>query len=423
MMGLRFAGDVPFREVYIHGLIRDADGQKMSKSKGNVLDPLDLIDGINLDGLIEKRTSGLMQPHLAPRIIEATRRQFPDGIAEFGCDALRFTFASLATTGRDIRFDLGRIEGYRNFCNKIWNAARFVLMATDSLGDGPVAPGIADRWIRSRLDHTVASVHEHFGQYRLDLAAQSIYDFIWHEYCDWYIEFSKVVLNDPDAAAESKRAAQTTLLAVLEAALRLTHPLMPFITEEIWGEIAPRAGKDGPTIMLAPFPESNADARDPEAEADIDWLTGIVLGVRQIRGEMDISPGRSVPVLLDGAGESDRRRLATTEKLVRRIGRIDSIDFCGDGDEPPPSAAALAGSMKVLVPLAGLIDVDAEISRLSKRLARAQADLAKAVGKLANPSFVDNAPDDIVAQERRRQADFERQVRQIEDQIATLESG
>jgi valyl-tRNA synthetase len=262
MMGLKFMGDVPFHEVYIHGLIRDPDGQKMSKSKGNVLDPLDLIDGVELDTLLAKRTTGLMQTHLTPKIEKATRRQFPDGIDEYGADALRFTFASLATTGRDIRFDLGRIEGYKNFCNKLWNASRYVLMNTEDLDAGDAEFSTADRWIRSRLNQATASIHEHFGNYRLDLAAQTVYDFTWHEFCDWYLELSKPILQSEDATAEQKRGTRQTLIEVLEILLRLLHPLMPFVTDEIWAQVAPRAGIEGDTVMLQRYPEASSEQQD-----------------------------------------------------------------------------------------------------------------------------------------------------------------
>ena len=281
MLGLKFMDDVPFHEVYIHGLIRDPDGHKMSKSKGNVLDPLDLIDGVDLDTLLAKRTTGLMQTHLAPKIEKATRRQFPDGIGEYGADALRFTFASLATTGRDIRFDLGRIEGYKNFCNKLWNASRYVLMNTEELDAGEVEFSTADRWIRSRLNQATTSMHEHFANYRLDLAAQTVYDFTWHEFCDWYLELSKPVLQSTEASAEEKRGTRQTLIEVLETLLRLLHPLMPFVTEEIWAQAAPRAGIDGDTIMLQPYPDVRSDWTDNDAEAELEWVKKFILGIRQ----------------------------------------------------------------------------------------------------------------------------------------------
>jgi valyl-tRNA synthetase len=306
MMGLKFMDDVPFHEVYIHGLIRDQDGQKMSKSKGNVLDPLDFIDGVDLDTLLSKRTSGLMQDHLKPRIEAVTREQFPDGIPAFGADALRFTFASLATTGRDIRFDLGRIEGYKNFCNKLWNASHYVLINTEDLDDGETKFSTADRWIRARLNRTIATVHQHFAGYRLDLAAQAMYEFTWHEFCDWYLELSKPVLQSDESSSAEKRGTRTTLIEVLETLLRLLHPLMPFITEEIWQGLSSRAKIDAETIMLQPYPMESEDSKDDQAESEMNWVRQFILGIRQIRGEMDISPGKPVPVLLQNASGDDR---------------------------------------------------------------------------------------------------------------------
>ena len=421
MLGLKFTGEVPFREVYIHGLIRDPDGQKMSKSKGNVLDPLDLIDGVDPDTLVAKRTRGLMQPHLAPRIEQATRQQFPDGIPEYGADALRFTFAALATTGRDIRFDLGRIEGYRNFCNKLWNASRYVLMATEELDEGEEVLSAADHWIRSRLARTVAAVHEQFAGYRLDLAAQAIYEFTWHEFCDWYLELSKPVLQSADASDGAKRGTRRTLIATLESLLRLVHPLMPFISEEIWLRVAPRAGVAGETVMIQSYPEAATGDVDPAAEAEMEWVQGFILGLRRIRGEMDIAPGRRLPVLLQDAGDEDRRLLERHGRLVRDVGRIESVDFLDEGTEVPPSATALLGDMKIFVPMAGLIDVQAERGRLGKQAKKVQAELSRAEAKLANPRFVDNAPADIVAKERDRETEFRRQLAQIREQLERLE--
>jgi len=422
MFGLRFMGDVPFRDVYIHGLIRDQEGQKMSKSKGNVLDPLDLIDGIDLDALLEKRTRGMMQEHLKPKIVKATKKQFPDGIDEFGADALRFTFAALATTGRDIRFDIGRIDGYKNFCNKIWNAARYVLMNTEALDEGDVELSAADRWIRTRFDDTVQSVHKHFKGYRLDLAAQSIYEFTWHEYCDWYIELSKAVLQSDTSSDAQKRGTRQTLVEVLEALLRLTHPIMPFITEEIWQQLAPRAGRDGETIMLEPFPEPDDTTRDDEAVSDIRWVCDFVLGIRQIRGEMDISPGKVLPVILDNAAARDRELASKHAALLTRVGRVASVDVLEPGAEPPASATALLGETRLLVPMKGLIDVDAERARLEKQVAKVSADLATARGKLGNEKFVNNAPPAVVTQERERQADFERQLEALNEQLGKLDT-
>jgi valyl-tRNA synthetase len=421
MMGLKFMGDVPFREVYIHGLIRDPDGQKMSKSKGNVLDPIDLIDGVDLETLLEKRTTGLMQDHLKPKIEKATRKQFPAGIDQYGTDALRFTFAALATTGRDIRFDLGRIEGYKNFCNKIWNASRYVLMNTEDMSSGASEFSTADRWIRARLDHTVTAVQQHFADYRLDLAAQAIYEFTWHEFCDWYLELSKPVLQSDEASAESKRGTQATLIEVLETLLRVMHPLMPFITEEIWQQVAPRASLDTDTIMLRPYPEPDADAQDDAAVADIEWVRHFILGIRQIRGEMDISPGKPLPVLLQDASETDQSRATTYAHLLARVGRVESVTVLGAGEQPPASATALLGDMRLLVPMKGVIDVDAERARLLKQQEKLQIELTRGLGKLNNENFVNNAPTDVVAKERQRAAEVEKTIAQLAEQIAKLD--
>ena len=422
MMGLKFMGDVPFRDVYIHGLIRDQDGQKMSKSKGNVLDPRDLIQGVDLDTLLAKRTTGLMQDHLKPKIEAATRKQFPEGIKDYGTDALRFTFASLATTGRDIRFDLGRIEGYKNFCNKLWNAARYVLLNTEDLDDGNVEFSAADRWIQSRFDKTVENVHAAFAGYRLDLASQAMYEFTWHEFCDWYLELSKPVLQSDASSAAQKRGTRRTLISTLERLLRLIHPLMPFITEEIWQEVGPRAGLSGKTIMLQPYPEASPDERDPEAEAEIDWVMRFILGVRQIRGEMDISPGKPLPVLMQNASDADAARAERHAALLTRVGRVESVQILDATEDAPNSATALMDDMRLLVPMAGLIDVDAERQRLAKLKTKVEAELQKAEGKLANQNFVNNAPEAVVAQERGRVDEFTRQLTQIREQLEKLDA-
>jgi len=421
MMGIKFMGDVPFHEVYIHGLIRAEDGQKMSKSKGNVLDPLDLIDGIDLDGLVDKRTRGMMQDHLAPKIERATRKQFPDGIDQYGADALRFTFAALATTGRDIRFDLGRIEGYKNFCNKLWNAARYVLMNTETLDDGDTEFSAADRWIAARLNHTVNAVHEHFASYRLDLAAHAIYEFTWHEFCDWYLELSKPVLQTEGAPASLQRGTRKTLIDVLESILRLVHPLMPFITEEIWQQVAARANIEGDTIMLRPYPEASGCPQDSKAVDDIEWVKQFILGIRQIRGEMDISPGKKLPVLLQGASDADRQRAESQALLLQRVGRVESVSVLAAGEQPPAAATALLGDLRLLVPMKGLIDVDAERARLDKRMDKVRADLARTNGKLGNENFVNNAPLEVVTQERERAAEFQKTIAQLTEQLEKLQ--
>jgi valyl-tRNA synthetase len=429
MMGLKFMDDVPFREVYIHGLVRDAHGDKMSKSKGNVLDPIDLIDGIELEALVEKRTSGMMQPHLADKIARATRKDFPDGIPGFGTDALRFTFAALASTGRDIKFDLGRIEGYRNFCNKLWNASRYVLMNTEGqdcgtgLGEG-TAPAIelsaADRWIRSRLQRTIAAVDESIRGYRFDRAAQAIYDFTWNNFCDWYLELCKPVLTGADAAPAAKRGTRRTLVQTLETLLRLAHPITPFITEEIWQKVKPLAGVEGNTIMLAPYPVADDSLDDPEAVAETEWVMQFVLGVRRIKGEMNIPPGKPLPVLLEHASDRDLTWLAASRRYLDFLARTESITVLGAGDQAPESAIALVGEMKVLIPMAGLIDKDAELKRLAKEISKLKGDLERTETKLANPSFVEKAPPAVVQKERDKIADQQAAVAKLELQTEKI---
>jgi len=422
MFGLKFMDDVPFREVYVHGLIRDNEGQKMSKSKGNVLDPIDLIDGIDLESLVKKRTSGLMQPHLAAGIEKSTRKQFPDGISSYGTDALRFTFASLATLSRDIRFDVGRIEGYRNFCNKLWNAARYVSMSVEGqdLGDGTEPQSLADRWIRSRLAAMISALDQAFETYRFDLASQALYEFTWYEFCDWYLELSKAVLQSDTASESDKRAARRTLIETLETILRTLHPLMPFITEEIWQRVGPIAGRVGPTIMSQPWPTSAG--RDAEVEAEMGWTQSVILGVRQIRGEMDIAPSKRFEVLFENASEADLIRLTRTRHFIERLANLSGLRALTAGESAPESAVALVGELRILVPMAGLIDVAAEVSRLEKRIAKIRQDLSKTEAKLSNANFVANAPAAVVDQERGRIADFTREVSSLEAQLERVKA-
>ena len=392
---------VPFKHVYVHGLVRDSQGHKMSKSKGNVLDPLDLIDGIDLEELVAKRTANMMQPKLAAKIEKQTRKEFPDGIASYGTDALRFTFCSLASTGRDIKFDMGRIEGYRNFCNKIWNAARYVLMNTEEhdtgINGGEVELSLADRWIISRLQRAEQQVEKAMAEFRLDMAAQAIFEFVWNEYCDWYLELSKPVLWDDNASEAQLRGTRRTLVRVLEASLRLAHPLMPYITEEIWQKVAPLAGKSGPTLMLQPYPLSDEARIDAQAEADIEWLKGAIVGIRNIRGEMNISPGKHIDVLFNG-GTDDQARLEANRPFLKKLANLESAQWL-EG-EAPLAATALVGEMEVLVPMAGLIDKDAELGRLQKELDKLAKLVKQVEGKLGNAKFVDNAPEAVVAKER-----------------------
>jgi valyl-tRNA synthetase len=420
MMGLKFIGDVPFREVYIHALVRDHEGNKMSKSKGNILDPLDLIDGVDLETLLKKRTDGLMQTHLQAAIERATRKEFPNGIEAVGTDALRFTFASLATTGRDARFDLARAEGYHRFCNKLWNASAYVLSQLEGIDSGPFELGIADRWIRSRLRSTIASVHENFAIYRLDLIAQTLYEFAWHELCDWYLELTKAVLTDAGADLKLRRGAQQTLVTVLGSVLKLLHPLMPFVTEELWLELDARRNGDSATIMLERFPQTDDFDADGAAEEDIAWLKGFVGGIRQIRGEANLPRSATLRVQLADATDADRSRVALHANHLRKLSGVETIEMLPRGANVKGTATALLGAMRILVPLAGLIDVAAERDRLGKQLAKALDDLGKIRRKLENQNFVANAPAEVVAKEHARVADLEQRASQLEQQLTRL---
>ena len=420
MMGLEFMGDVPFREVYIHALVRDHEGQKMSKSKGNILDPLDLIDGVDLDTLLKKRTDGLMQTHLQTSIEKATRKEFPNGIEGVGTDALRFTFASLATTGRDARFDLGRAQGYHRFCNKLWNASSYVLSQIDGASDGESELGLADRWIRSRLAHTIREVHSGYAEYRLDLVAQTLYDFAWHELCDWYLELTKAVLTDTSADPRLRRGAQRTLADVLGALLKLLHPLIPFVTEELWLELCARTGAKSPTVMLERMPEVGDFASDAETDAEIEWLKAFVVGVRQIRGDSNLPRSIALDVQLADANAIDRARAERHAAQLRKLAGLERIAVLAPGASVKGAAVALLGAMRILVPLAGLIDVASERDRLGKQLAKSRDEAAKSRRKLDNQSFVANAPPDVVTKERERVAEVERRAAQLEQQLARL---
>lgn len=405
MMGLKFMdGEVPFHEVYVHGLVRDSLGHKMSKSKGNVLDPIDLIDGIDLESLVIKRTGGMMQPQLAKKIEKQTRKEFPDGIPSFGTDSLRFTFAALAATGRDIKFDMGRIEGYRNFCNKLWNAARYVLMNTEGQdcgqNGGDIELSAADRWILSKLQSSAATTTKAIEEYRFDQAAQSIYEFTWNNYCDWYLELSKPVLNNDNSSEAAKRGTRQTLVQVLESILRMAHPIMPYITEEIWQKVAPLAGANGETIMTQAYPEADNSLIDDQAVAEMEWVMQFVLGIRKIKGEMNIAPGKPVPVLLADTNDDDRNWAETNRAYLDFLAKTESIEILPEGEAGPESATALVGNMKVLIPLAGLIDKDAELARLEKEMGKLNADIERTEKKLGNPNFVDKAPEAVVQKER-----------------------
>ncbi len=423
MLGLKFMDDVPFKEVYIHGLVRDADGQKMSKSKGNILDPIDLIDGIELEALVTKRTSNLMRPQDAEKIERATRKQFPNGIESYGTDALRFTFASLATQGRDIRFDVGRVQGNRNFCNKLWNAARYVLItleAHDYADNGAnVELGLAERWIQALWQQHLSEIIEGFGGYRFDLAAQSFYEFCWDEYCDWYLELSKTVLNDDSASAAAKQGVCRTLVNTLESMLRAAHPLMPFISEEIWRRVAPLAGAEGDSISIQRYPQPDASLLDDDAIQEFGWLKNFVLGVRRIRAEQNIAPGKPLQVLVHGGDDNERRWLQANQDTITRLARISTLNRIKP-DMAPDAATALAGNSTLLIPLADFIDPVIESERLEKEIAKHEQAIERSAAKLANPKFVDRAPADVVDRERERHHKLEDALTRLRAQLERM---
>lgn len=418
MFGLKFTQKVPFYDVYINGLILDQDGQKMSKTKGNVIDPIDLIDGIDLESLIKKRQAGLMQPQLAASIEKLTRSQYPNGIPAFGTDALRFTFATIATQARYIRFDLARIEGYRHFCNKIWNAARYVLMNTepeDKSFAGPKEESIIDRWIISRWQTVKEEIHQHLHQFRFDLASLALYDFTWYEYCDWYLELSKPMVTSGNFKEEIVRGTRHTLVSLLEEMLRALHPFIPFITEEIWQQVKPILQLKHESIMIAPYPVFDEIKRDPASEEEIAWIKQFILGIRSIRGEMNIASSKMLPVLLYQGDDADRRRVNEHDLLLRSLGRLEYVEWITEPSQKPPAATALAGTLEILIPMEGIIDAQAELLRLEKEIEKHKKEMDKINARLLNDNFVKNAPKEIVEQDQKRALDLQTKIDKFEE--------
>lgn len=421
---------VPFKTVYVHGLVRDGQGQKMSKSKGNVLDPIDLIDGIDLESLVAKRTTGLMNPKDAAKIEKSTRKEFADGIEAFGTDALRFTFTSLASTGRDINFDIKRIEGNRNFCNKIWNATRFVLMnCVDKAGNElPIDKTankqlweLPEKWIVSRLNSTIASIHEAMATYRFDLVSQAIYEFIWNEYCDWYVELAKSALNDDSVSDERKAQIRYVLIHVLEVAMRFTHPIMPYLTESLWQTVAPLIDrKSADSIVIADFPVANADDISEQTEQDMAWLQALIGAVRNIRGEMKLGNAVRLPVLLQGANDTEQASLSRIANQFKALAKVETLTIVADTDEVPLCSSSMVGQVKVLVPMKGLIDPTAELSRLAKVAEKLQVQADGIARKLSNEGFVAKAPEAVVAAEKAKLDELNTQLAEIAKQVEQL---
>lgn len=411
MLGLKFTGKIPFKDIVITGLICDHEGKKMSKSKGNVLDPIDIIDGIELNSLLEKRTANLMLSSVRDQITKATRKQFPDGIAAFGTDALRFTYCSLASNTRNVRFDMSRVEGYRNFCNKLWNAARFVLLNTDEeqfdLGDGAFQYSPADQWILSHLQHTIERCHHDLANYRFDLLANTLYEFVWHEYCDWYLELSKAVLYDEHALGSMKRGTRRTLIYVLNQMLKLLHPIMPFITEEIWQRTAKLTSESTETIMLCRYPHVEEHFIHLDIEEEVEWLKKVVQSIRTIRSEMAVSPAKLIPLNVRNVTPVIQKRLEKYSQTLMSLSKLTHIHNLGAEESTPLSASAVVGDLELLIPMAGIIDKDAELTRLEKELAKLDKDIALAEGKLNNPTFSEKAPADIISKEREKLAQAE----------------
>ncbi|MHC6647402.1 valine--tRNA ligase [Alteromonas sp. HB246098] len=429
MMTKKFTGKIPFKDIYITGLIRDENGDKMSKSKGNVLDPIDLIDGIDIESLVTKRTAGMMQPQLAEKIAKRTRKQFPDGIQAYGTDALRFTFAAMASTSRDINFDMARVEGYRNFCNKIWNASRFVLMNTEEhdtgRDGGEMVLSMADRWIWAKFQQTLVEFEKALEDYRFDIAAQTVYEFTWNQFCDWYLELTKPVLSNDASTEAEKRGTRHTLINVLESLLRLLHPLMPFITDTIWQRVVPLSAlkvEEGASIMVQAFPEVDAAKQDDKVLADIEWVKKFIVGIRNIRGEMDISPNKPLNALLKNVSDEDARRLDAAKAFLDKLSKLETVTILKDGEEAPASATALVGEMEILIPMAGLIDKDAELARITKAMEKIEKDVSRTRGKLGNEKFVSNAPEAVIEKERAKLEEGEKALAKLKEQFETIKA-
>ena len=421
MMGLKFMKEIPFKEIYIHGLIKDKNGQKMSKSKGNILDPIDLIDGISLEDLLEKRVQGLMQPEMEKRIINDTKKEFPNGIPDFGTDALRFNFAIQASTGRDIRLDLRRVEGYRNFCNKIWNASRFIKMNTNDfeLLDINDANGHAiDQWIQSKFAGTIDEIERQFNQYRFDLAASAMYEFVWNDFCDWYIELAKTLINDPEISDSQKDHTKNNLIKMLDAILRMLHPTIPFITEEIWQSL--NEDNKRRSIMKADFPSSNDWRVDDEIVANTEWLKNIVSSVRQIRSEMNIPPNESIKIIINDASNTDSRRLESLGSFILNLASVESITQKDTSDDIPKSAFALLNQMKIYIPLEGLVDIEEEKARLEKKLVKLNQELKSVQDRLSNDTFIEKAPTEVVEELKGKLKSLLSDQTRIEEQIKLL---
>ncbi|CSC71106.1 valyl-tRNA synthetase [Vibrio cholerae] len=430
MMTMHFCKDedgkaqVPFKTVYVTGLIRDENGDKMSKSKGNVLDPIDMIDGIDLESLVAKRTGNMMQPQLAAKIEKNTRKTFENGIEAYGTDSLRFTLAAMASTGRDINWDMKRLEGYRNFCNKLWNASRYVLMNTEEQDCGFAAGAeleysLADKWIESQFELAAKEFNGHIDNFRLDMAANTLYEFIWNQFCDWYLELTKPVLWKGTEAQQ--RETRRTLITVLEKTLRLAHPVIPYITETIWQSVKPLVdGVEGDTIMLQALPQYDVANFNQEALDDIEWVKAFITSIRNLRAEYDINPGKPLEVMLKAANEQDAARIEANKPVLVSLAKLESIRVLADGEATPACATALVGKSELMIPMAGLIDKDAELDRLAKEIAKTQGEIARIEGKLGNEGFVAKAPEAVITKEREKLAGYQEALVKLEQQKATI---